>query len=87
MLTLLNSRESAMTSDNSASSTKAETESIESGLIDLRNAPLPEKYERARQLFAEACSSSPLYQARLARDPEYFKRCSPGRFLWPKKAT
>jgi hypothetical protein len=75
-----------MTSRDSNSYGQAAASSVGNGSSTPGKKLVCVDIEEARRRFAAACSSSPLYQARLAKDPEYFKRCSPGRFLWPETA-
>jgi hypothetical protein len=76
-----------MTSAASSSSEAMDPESEKRTSSASSKKLVLETHERARERFAEACSSMPLYQARLAKDPEYFKQCSPGQLVWPVKET
>lgn len=68
-----------MTSPSNDSSTGTVRQLPLDDSIPKRKQYTPEELAQVRAAFAAECSSSPLYQARAARDPEYWNMCSIGR--------
>ena len=52
-----------------------------------REKEVREKRARVRQLYAEVFSSSPLYRAAAAIDPEYWDKCSIGLHNYSETET
>lgn len=59
----------------------------ENALTLEQKASLAARVERARRLSVAAFSSSPLHQARAAKDPEYWNKFSSGHVNWPNEAS